>query len=467
MTRLDASGDPSMEEILASIRRIIAEEPPGSRAVAPQARPAPQPAPAAAASTDRAPITRDASAMGSSAVKSDLLARFDPSSGFDSGRRTEPTLSSPQRPLTSAQSFPAAAQDGATERRDVRARSPDPAAPAVSVEAQLSDLLDGGELLDSSGQDEKDASPAPTSARSSRPGFTVSRDGFVPSEPSESDAADPFDFDLGPSPFSKRPANGQGNAPANGQANGSAKVSAPLPDDFEDPRPAQTADYGRGRTDVRSEPEPAPRHLASAPVPRSEPTPTETPRETLRQAPMAQTSAPKYEAPVKAAPAPAVEAKSVTPAASPSIQATLPPIRPSSNADSSGFARSVDMMSSRSARDSMQDVVTEAVNAAMSRPHKYSAVEMGGARVAVEVDDALTPGQQMAVRDAAAGGAGLPAVRNGDTAIRTMEDTVADLLRPMLKAWLAENMPRIIERALRREISEMSMPSQQHKTAAE
>lgn len=37
---------------------------------------------------------------------------------------------------------------------------------------------------------------------------------------------------------------------------------------------------------------------------------------------------------------------------------------------------------------------------------------------------------------------------------RSIEDTVADLLRPMLKSWLAENMPRIVERALRREMSE-------------
>lgn len=48
---------------------------------------------------------------------------------------------------------------------------------------------------------------------------------------------------------------------------------------------------------------------------------------------------------------------------------------------------------------------------------------------------------------------------------RTMEDTVADLLRPMLKNWLAENMPRIVERALRKEL-EASNRSE-HKTAAE
>ena len=48
---------------------------------------------------------------------------------------------------------------------------------------------------------------------------------------------------------------------------------------------------------------------------------------------------------------------------------------------------------------------------------------------------------------------------------RSMEDTVAELLRPMLRNWLAENMPKIVERALRKEIDD-SLHSE-HKTAAE
>jgi cell pole-organizing protein PopZ len=46
---------------------------------------------------------------------------------------------------------------------------------------------------------------------------------------------------------------------------------------------------------------------------------------------------------------------------------------------------------------------------------------------------------------------------------RTMEDAVADLLRPLLKTWLAENMPKIVERALRREMTERLLPG--HKNA--
>jgi cell pole-organizing protein PopZ len=37
---------------------------------------------------------------------------------------------------------------------------------------------------------------------------------------------------------------------------------------------------------------------------------------------------------------------------------------------------------------------------------------------------------------------------------RTLEDTVAEMLRPMLKQWLETNMPRIVEKALKGEIAD-------------
>ena len=54
------------------------------------------------------------------------------------------------------------------------------------------------------------------------------------------------------------------------------------------------------------------------------------------------------------------------------------------------------------------------------------------------------PGQQVLAPSA------LPA----SEPIRTMEDTVAELLRPMLRQWLDANMPRIVEKALRVELAE-------------
>lgn len=54
---------------------------------------------------------------------------------------------------------------------------------------------------------------------------------------------------------------------------------------------------------------------------------------------------------------------------------------------------------------------------------------------------------------------------NAIMAAHAMEDTVAELLRPMLRTWLAENMPKIIERALRKELE--GSAASDHKTAAE
>jgi cell pole-organizing protein PopZ len=44
------------------------------------------------------------------------------------------------------------------------------------------------------------------------------------------------------------------------------------------------------------------------------------------------------------------------------------------------------------------------------------------------------------------------------TPARTLEDAVADMLRPMLQQWVADNMPRIIEKALRNEVSKTVKP---------
>lgn len=41
---------------------------------------------------------------------------------------------------------------------------------------------------------------------------------------------------------------------------------------------------------------------------------------------------------------------------------------------------------------------------------------------------------------------------------RTLEDAVAEMLRPMLQKWVAENMPRIIEKALRVEVARTTKP---------
>lgn len=50
--------------------------------------------------------------------------------------------------------------------------------------------------------------------------------------------------------------------------------------------------------------------------------------------------------------------------------------------------------------------------------------------------------------------AGAPAAQAEGQATGTIEDTTAELLRPMLRAWLSDNMPRMVEKALHIEVAE-------------
>ncbi len=43
---------------------------------------------------------------------------------------------------------------------------------------------------------------------------------------------------------------------------------------------------------------------------------------------------------------------------------------------------------------------------------------------------------------------------------RTLDDAFAEMMRPMLRQWLAENMPRIVEAALRAEVSGSVKPGE-------
>jgi len=42
---------------------------------------------------------------------------------------------------------------------------------------------------------------------------------------------------------------------------------------------------------------------------------------------------------------------------------------------------------------------------------------------------------------------------------RTLEDLTREMLRPMLKVWLDENLPTLVERLVRAEIDRVSKPS--------
>jgi cell pole-organizing protein PopZ len=57
-------------------------------------------------------------------------------------------------------------------------------------------------------------------------------------------------------------------------------------------------------------------------------------------------------------------------------------------------------------------------------------------------------------RFAARGNGGAHDAPTRDTSYRSLEDSVRDMLRPMLRQWLDENMPRMVTTALKDELGE-------------
>ncbi|MGQ7794357.1 PopZ family protein [Faunimonas sp. B44] len=70
----------------------------------------------------------------------------------------------------------------------------------------------------------------------------------------------------------------------------------------------------------------------------------------------------------------------------------------------------------------------------------------------VEDDRLLSPGAGAAVSGAFSALAHTILAQNA----RTLEDLVSEMLRPMLKNWLDENLPPLVERLVREEIERVS-----------
>ncbi len=99
----------------------------------------------------------------------------------------------------------------------------------------------------------------------------------------------------------------------------------------------------------------------------------------------------------------------------------------------------------RSASDAAQDAVPG--EAAASEEKKVAAVS---GPVAAPVGAVAAPGGP----DTKGVSAADVVISSMGGQVRTLEDTVAELLRPLLREWLENNMPRIVENALRLEVAE-------------
>jgi cell pole-organizing protein PopZ len=472
MTRLDASNDPSMEDILASIRKIIAEDPPGSRPVpsAPQkaivspaqsafgrlspaaeslfqteavAAPVPAPAPE--------PYLRSTPAAGSQpnafaqspffTVKplAAPLARVEPSFAPVAVPVDEPILpvatllgESVGEPVPSAAITQSVEDQLSDLLEDVAvAASAAPIKPAVMFTLPQSEAVPEKVELAKPVSDfavKLIGRPSPVAApavaadvvgsglkseglEGQRPGFTVSQDGFVPERTPANSESDPFDFDLGPSPFlAKSIATPVAASPAADLSDLLLKNGAELPD-------------STAATIVAQQPE-----TAGA-------------------------------ASVTPAPAAALETENISPQEAvfvlPSIETPdLPQVSPQ--------ASNLNVVTESAAVESVQGStpfvpeVTAPTASFYDTPTSSAASFVSRSGYA---SPAIVPAPTASAESERT------SMLLPDAAQRSMEDTVADLLRPMLKSWLAENMPKIVERALRRESSERLLS--EHKTAAE
>ena len=72
------------------------------------------------------------------------------------------------------------------------------------------------------------------------------------------------------------------------------------------------------------------------------------------------------------------------------------------------------------------------------------------------VPPAAAGGLLSTAAEEAAGAAFAELDRSHGRTPRSLEDTVADMLKPMLKAWLDENLPAMVERLVREEIERVS-----------
>jgi cell pole-organizing protein PopZ len=150
-----------------------------------------------------------------------------------------------------------------------------------------------------------------------------------------------------------------------------------------------------------------------------------TARESAAQAPPRPSAAPSYAAPTSPPPriAPADAAASTPPMSEEEIDSMLAHLRGTPRQPPAGSPR------------------TEA--AAASEP----APTLDAPRAAIEERGLLSAATTAAV-DAAFDAL----ARNG----RTLEEVVSELLRPMLKTWLDENLPEMVERLVRAEIERVS-----------
>ena len=379
MSRTEKAPEPSMEEILASIRKIIAEEPVGSRPAPLPMPPAPEPGGATSSSpqfhaTDRGepgalPFPGRASADAPSYSVEDAFADLieDAPAKLDQPSLTGRNEATRTESAAAAASQPTHVEDD----RPAWLFGRNSAVPAPQGGGAAPLPLTGGAALSALEILRQNARPdlvGPDSAKAEEPAAARPLPETRPTDPRLPTAAPlPSQDDMA----AVRPAQSR----------------APLPDlDV-------SRVLGAGR-------EPAAADAARGEVPRSVDTP--------------KPAAPAAVEPAQRKPISALDTLAQGLAGGPGLAAAKPELRAEPKAEIKPEPKREPVPVAK-----VEPVVQAAKPAPSPEPAEVPAASAG-----------VSP--QMA---------------------RTLEDTVADLLRPMLRDWLDTNMPRIVEKALRVELA--------------
>ncbi|WP_024276104.1 DUF2497 domain-containing protein [Hyphomicrobium sp. 802] len=370
----------------------------------------------------------------------------------------------------------------------------------ASIEAQLTELL--SEDLNALRQSRAKAQADETAVKLGEP--KIEAEETAPTEAakdtaSKPEASDPFAFDLGPSPFAPKPASPH-------QKIETQEASAPTPKTTSAPAAeaeptAAAKPTPSPQASAPAEPAPLPKFEPIAPAPQqlrtSEPAAEEEPRPAPRvtspepkpveannpfgSAPYFGPFGPQSASPAEKAVSPAAMTASPIAAVPPKSEPEAPAPRgrptfavPSVSA-TLGPSRKLEPLANafQPAPPPPPSVMETFAPAAESAPERrsstaqQSAPEPPWAAIAARTVSSEPPSSSATPtaddkRDETVLHSTLPATTSETALDRQMEDAVADLLRPLLKTWLAENMPKIVERALRREMSERLLPGQKN-----
>lgn len=526
MSRLESTAEPSMEEILASIRKIIAEDSSGMRSPSTSPRPgapfspavktSPAPSPSPSGPTpQRGFMSREAFLKSSHPV--DPEPEIKPAHGFSNpapsinAERPSPSRSRPAEDSREARTaapkaeqrtpsftpiekndFPAepvpkerngsASPDAASKSVSVEsitietisietiAAQTEAAEPAVVVEAtpvdvhpviesdtarieaQLAELLNDDlnalrQGRGASAHDTVDGKAEPRAASSGKSSESPSSE--------QADSVDPFAFDLGPSPFAK--------SAEKIELQPEGKADLKIEPKFEPKIEPKLEPKIEPKFEPKFEPKEPARTIEAAPAPQPAIAPFEPPFANARPVYSGANETPvngavngshashAFEVPKSAgfgsAETPSSAPKPRQTFVVPSVSATLGPSRklePLSEAFRPSFGLSVPertIPTAELAPEPQQPVRSAGPDRTRQEPSSTPALRSESNESALEATSPSSSNE----------------LTTGD---RPMEDAVADLLRPLLKTWLAENMPKILERALRREMSERLLPGQ-------